>query len=81
LQDSRGFIWITTSVGICRYDGYNIKTFQYDIISGLTHNMVEDNEGNIWYATVDDLSRINIHTGEYRKYRNNPADRWKKRLN
>jgi len=36
--------------------------------------MVEDNDGNLWYCTVDGLSRINIYTEVYKKYRHDPAD-------
>ena len=28
-QDSRGFIWIGTSYGLNRYDGYRFRTFYY----------------------------------------------------
>ena len=27
LQDSRGFIWICTSFGLCRYDGYRFQNY------------------------------------------------------
>jgi len=30
-QDSNGFIWIGTRLGLLRYDGYNIKTYRNDM--------------------------------------------------
>ncbi len=74
LQDSQGFIWISTRVGICRYDGYNVKTYQHNRIITLPNNMVEDNDGNIWYCTVNGLSKLNIYTEEHLKYTHDPAD-------
>ena len=29
-QDDQGFIWLGTSYGLCQYDGYEIKTYDYD---------------------------------------------------
>ena len=31
VQDSNGFIWIGTRLGLLRYDGYNIKTYRNDM--------------------------------------------------
>lgn len=28
LQDQKGYIWLGTDAGICRYDGYEFRTFQ-----------------------------------------------------
>ena len=27
LRDSRGFVWLPTPFGLCRYDGYRFRTF------------------------------------------------------
>ncbi len=52
-QDSRGYLWIGTKGGICRYDGEKFKT--YSQVDGLTDNRVdriyEDYSGNIWIVT------------------------------
>ena len=29
-KDSRGFLWIGTSSGLCRYDGYSVKMHRED---------------------------------------------------
>jgi len=30
IKNSHGMIWITTTSGLCRYDGYDIKIYQYN---------------------------------------------------
>ena len=34
-QDEDGFVWIGTTNGLSRYDGYRLQTFQTDILAGL----------------------------------------------
>ena len=53
-QDSKGFIWIGTSYGLNRYDGYRFRTFFSDArdTTTLRNNYVdmvwEDHEGKLW---------------------------------
>ena len=53
-QDSRGFIWIGTSYGLNRYDGYRFRTYYSDPNDSTTlrNNYVdqiwEDGEGKLW---------------------------------
>ncbi|MFC1712926.1 two-component regulator propeller domain-containing protein [Candidatus Poribacteria bacterium] len=53
LQDRRGFLWLGTEVGLCRYDGAEFIT--YTTADGLAHNYVyticEDREGRLWLGT------------------------------
>jgi ligand-binding sensor domain-containing protein len=53
-QDSRGFIWFGTNMGVCRYDGETFEVF--DLEDGLTDNTVfeiyEDFRGRIWFLTL-----------------------------
>ncbi len=43
-QDSLGFIWIGTEDGLCRYDGYHIKTLRHSIEdkNSLAANSIDD---------------------------------------
>ncbi|MBD3311679.1 MAG: hypothetical protein GF349_04295, partial [Candidatus Magasanikbacteria bacterium] len=54
LQDSAGFMWITTSNGLCRYDGYTFKTYNTSqktyIDETVVREILTDNKGNIWCA-------------------------------
>ncbi len=51
-EDSRGYIWIGTDAGICRWDGETYTIFNNH--DGLAGNKVwwidEDNDGNLWFA-------------------------------
>lgn len=52
IQDSKGFIWLGTLNGLCRFDGKNFKTYTTD--DGLPDNEVlqlaEDKQGRIWLS-------------------------------
>lgn len=52
-QDSKGYIWIASDMGVSRFDGYNFKVFTTE--DGLTDNTVfrfyEDPKGRIWCCT------------------------------
>jgi ligand-binding sensor domain-containing protein len=51
-RDSRGFIWIGTEAGLCKYDGINFKI--YTTSDGLPGNRIwsitEDDKGDLWLA-------------------------------
>lgn len=53
LQDSKGFIWIATEQGLCRFDGQNVKV--YGTNEGIDEKAVyalrEDSQGLIWLLT------------------------------
>jgi signal transduction histidine kinase/ligand-binding sensor domain-containing protein/DNA-binding response OmpR family regulator len=57
IQDSRGFVWIGTDLGLNRYDGYEIKEFNQIQKKGDQIGrtgvlcMYEDNSGKIWIGT------------------------------
>ncbi len=77
IKDSKGFIWITTRAGLCRYDGYNIKVFQNDPSdsTSISHNrikkkecIIEDQAGNIWIGTLNGLNRYDPTTGTFHRY-------------
>lgn len=56
-RDSNGFMWFCTDDGLCRYDGYNFKTYKVErTASSLIQNIqfisiVEDCYGQIWLGT------------------------------
>lgn len=58
MQDRNGFIWLATSAGLCRYDGYSFET--YTTQDGLPGNDIieleEDAQGRIWISSLGPLS-------------------------
>src|SRR5215210_79422 len=75
LQDSRGYLWFGTADGLCRYDGYNFKTFRK--ISGENNSLpgnfvlklTEDRDGKIWIGLLKDgISCYDPATGVFRNY-------------
>jgi ligand-binding sensor domain-containing protein/two-component sensor histidine kinase len=55
LQDTYGYIWITSDRGVSRYDSYTFRNFS--TADGLTDNTVffleEDTAGRVWCATLN----------------------------
>lgn len=49
LQDSRGYFWIGTDNGLCRYDGKHFKTYYHPKQRGKSFSYLqEDNKKRIW---------------------------------
>lgn len=52
-QDSKGYIWVCSDMGIARFNGYNFETFTTK--EGLPYNDIwdfsEDSKGRIWLHT------------------------------
>lgn len=72
-QDSKGYIWLCTDVGVSRFDGANFTN--YTTADGLTDNEVftcfEDRSGRIWFATLNGKPCFFQH-GKIRSERDTP---------
>jgi len=68
IQDKQGFIWIGTSEGLCRYDGYHVTTFTYNpaqqhsLVNNFIYDLTEDEDGNIWIATAGGWCELLFNT-------------------
>ncbi|MES2827545.1 MAG: two-component regulator propeller domain-containing protein [Bacteroidota bacterium] len=55
LQDSKGYIWISTDAGVSRFDGKVFENFSID--DGLPDNQIlqvkEDQSGKIWFLSLN----------------------------
>lgn len=71
-QDKDGFVWIATTRGLCRYDGYSVQTFKSNLYTpGLLNNndtycLAEDDNHQIWIGTYDGLNVLNKQNGRIR---------------
>ncbi|MBV5281602.1 MAG: response regulator [Paludibacter sp.] len=68
-RDSHGFMWIATSNGLDRYDGYDFIHFNSRnsgnaLQSDNVHCVEEDVNGNLWIGTENGLNFFNFQTGK-----------------
>ncbi len=76
-QDYKGFFWIGTKGGLCKFDGKNIASYQHLIgdEDGIPHNQIrcvyEDRQKRLWVATMKgvclynrDMENFSIVEGE-----------------
>lgn len=63
-QDSRGFIWLGTTDGLSKYDGYKFMLYEHDnndkysLIDNQIKGIVEDSKGNLWLGTANGISKF-----------------------
>lgn len=74
-QDSKGFLWLATPLGLMRFDGYDCKYFRHDpanpktIANNFVYKITEDKEGNIWTGlNQKGISRYNPVLDEFTNY-------------
>jgi signal transduction histidine kinase/ligand-binding sensor domain-containing protein len=78
LQDKQGFIWIGTSSGLNRFDGYHFKIYQHDptdstsISAGDINCIYQDDEGMLWIGTGSGgLNRFDPQTEKFKSWLHN----------
>jgi len=53
-QDSKHYIWISSRIGLTRYDGFEYKTYHCNSQTSFAgSNAMEDTFGRIWYENFD----------------------------
>jgi len=74
IQDSYGFIWVATSNGLQRYDGYKFETFKNvpgkttSLLNNNTWGLLEDLDHNIWVGSEEGISRFNRSDRSFTNY-------------
>ncbi len=81
LRDSKGFLWVATSGGLHRYDGYRFTVYEHDpdIPNSLSHNQLtafyEDRQGTLWVgAWLSGLNRFNRENETFDRFQHDPDD-------
>ncbi|HEY4128697.1 MAG TPA: two-component regulator propeller domain-containing protein, partial [Gammaproteobacteria bacterium] len=81
IQDRQGYIWLATSNGLERYDGYSFKVFKHkpddpsSIASDFVKALYEDSAGRLWLGTYGGgLDLYQPATGAFRHFRHVPSD-------
>lgn len=73
-QDGNGYIWIGTTDGLNRYNGYEYKKYykntskENSIVNGAVTSINEDKNKNLWVGTSDGISRINLEDYSIKNY-------------
>ena len=71
LRDSYGFIWVVTTSGLDRYDGYNFKHYSNDDML-FTENYLdwvkEDRGGNIWIKSNEEYYTYDRETDKIARW-------------
>ena len=81
VQDPAGFLWVATTNGLFRYDGYKYVSYFHDPLNpnSLADNRLEsicvDHDGAIWVGTLGfGLDRLDPATSNFKHYRHEPKD-------
>ena len=78
VQDSKGFIWLGTQGGLCRYDGSDFLSFENEpfvddcISSNLIQTLYLDANDALWIGTYNGLDRFDPETKRFTVYRSAP---------
>lgn len=68
LEDSRGYIWIGTYNGLCRYDGTRVVTYSQEEL-GTSVNYISslemDSDGRVWIGTDDGIVIYEYQTDSF----------------
>lgn len=84
LQDQFGLIWVGTSDGLYRFDGYQFVAFKFNpedetsIGGNIVNCLLEDKIGNIWVGT--DNGGLCIFDRRTKKFQRLPKLYWKKEM-
>ncbi|MDR1809559.1 MAG: hypothetical protein LBR34_04030, partial [Prevotella sp.] len=80
IQDSKGFMWFGTRIGLNRYDGYGFDVFtsKAEDNASISDNHIlcitEDKDGYLWVGTNNGLNRFNPATNTFCRYFSVPSD-------
>lgn len=72
-QDELGFVWLGTSNGLFRYDGYHVKSYRNTqqapfLLSSESVACLADDGTSLWIGTKKGLNRMDLRTGLTRAY-------------
>ncbi len=77
-QDKKGYIWLGTSDGLNRFDGYSMKTYQNNeedpksIIANYVRCLYIDKENLLWVGYNGGISRYDADKDGFSHFVNNP---------
>ncbi len=75
VQDNKGFLWLATDNGLCRFDGHRFHTLKGEVINSDEINCLyaEPNNPILWIGTPrDGLYRFNYMNDKWKTFRHHP---------
>ncbi|HSI74889.1 MAG TPA: two-component regulator propeller domain-containing protein [Lunatimonas sp.] len=80
-QDHSGFVWLATSAGLFRYDGYRFVSYFHDpenqnsLAFNRTESLCVSKDGKVWVGTLSKgLDRFDPVTNTFTHFTHNPGD-------
>ena len=75
-QDSKGYLWVSTSAGVSRFDGKEFKNFtsRDGLITETVQSIHEDAKGNVWFRSSGDSKRSKLAYFDGHKFRQLQGD-------
>ena len=79
-QDGHGFLWLATTTGLYRYDGYSLKHYLHEpddpasLSADRVRTVYKDRGGTVWIGTNEGLDRADATGNTFTHYRHDPAD-------
>lgn len=70
-EDNNGFLWIGTTSGLNRYDGYSVKVFEHvkddsaSLLENYIHDITKDQLGRLWLQLSNGVSVLNPNTEDF----------------
>lgn len=72
VQDYKGYYWLGTKAGLCRYDGRSIVKYEHlfedstSLPGNLIHRVYEDSEKKLWIATITGIAVYDRENNNFR---------------
>ncbi len=77
LRDQQGYLWVGTTNGLNRYDGYSFRQYlpdtrqpQHTVSNEFIYDLKQDSVGFIWIATANGLNRYDPRTELFKVWKN-----------
>ena len=80
LRDSKDYLWISTTLGLDRYDSDRFVKYRYNpeqpgtISSNTVRSIFEDKKGQLWFGTTNGLNLYNRAKDAFETFKNIPTD-------